>query len=225
LFASRRKLTGYGAAADRDQARLLRDAIDRLVRLNPWLSQILTVNNWNIVNEHTGSTLEILSSDAPTSYGLLPDFVIVDELTHWQKEDLWYSLISSAAKRRNCVVVVISNAGFGETWQWETREAIRQDPAWYFSRIDGPVARWITEDRLAEQRRLLPAIAYQRLWLNIWTSGSGDALSDSEITRALSQKCPLAKAVSNLNRNRHPGVSRRKPRWESDTRGSYGGGC
>ena len=32
LFASRRKLRGYGAAADEVQARLLRDAIDGLLR-------------------------------------------------------------------------------------------------------------------------------------------------------------------------------------------------
>jgi len=74
LFASRRQLRGYGAAADQDQARLLRDSIDGLVRLNPWRSQILRVDKLKIENDRTGSTLEILTSDAPTSYGLTPDF-------------------------------------------------------------------------------------------------------------------------------------------------------
>jgi len=194
LFASRRQLRGYGAAADQDQARLLRDAIDGLLRLNPWLRQILRADKLKISNDRTGSTLDILTSDAPTSYGLTPDFIIADELVHWRGRDLWDSLISSAAKRAACMVVVISNAGFGESWQWEVREAVRQDTAWHFSRIDGPCASWITPDRLAEQRRLLPSIAYRRLWLNEWTSGSGDALDPGDIDRAITLKGPISEA-------------------------------
>ena len=185
LFASRRKLTGYAAAGDLDQAALLRNAIDGIVRLNPWLAQILTVDKGRVYNDRTGSTLEILTSDAPTSYGLTPDFVIADEVTHWRKRDLWDSLISSAAKRAKCMFVTITNAGFQGEWQWETREAIRQSENWYFSRLDGPKASWITEDRLEEQKRLLPYIAYARLWLNEWSSGSGDALDPSDIDRAV----------------------------------------
>jgi len=194
LFASRRRLSGYAAAADKDQARLLRDSVAGLVRINPWLGRILTVKQYQVSNDRTGSTLEILSSDAPTSYGLTPDFVICDELVHWQGRDLWDSLISSAAKRRACMVVVISNAGFGESWQWDTREAIRTDPAWHFSRIDGPRASWITEDRLAEQRRLLPHIAFRRLWLNEWTSGVGDALDHADVDRSIKLKGPVKRS-------------------------------
>ncbi len=194
LFASRKRLSGYGAAADRDQARLLRDAVDGLVRLNPWLQAILKVEAYKIVNERTGSQLEILSSDAPTSYGLTPDFLVCDEVVHWQNRDLWDSLISSAAKRAACMVICISNAGFGESWQWEVREAVRSDPAWCFSRLDGPEASWITEDRLAEQKRLLPRIAFERLWLNRWSSGSGDALEETDIGAAVTLAGPLSQA-------------------------------
>lgn len=192
LFASCRRLSGVAAAADKDQARLLRDAIARLVSLNRWLTDVLDVQRDRIVNRHTGSELSILSSDAATSYGLTPDFIIVDELSHWPRRDLWDSLISSAAKRARCMVVVISNAGYGETWQWQTHEAIRADPAWYFSRLDGPHASWITPDRLAEQKRLLPAIAYERLWLNRWTAGAGDALDADDIAAAVTLAPPPA---------------------------------
>ena len=184
LFASKRKLRGYAAAADKDQAALLRDAIDGIIRLNPWLGDILDCKQHEVTNARTGSRLTILSSDAATSYGLTPDFVIIDELTHWLKRDLWDSLLSAAAKRKHCVLAIISNAGFEESWQWETREAIRKDEDWLFSRLDGPQASWITADRLARQQKLLPTIAYQRLWLNQWTAGAGDALTDELITRA-----------------------------------------
>ena len=184
LFASRRRLSGIAAAGDQDQARLLRDAIGRLCYINPWLANILEVQNYRILNTHTGSTLDIITSDAPSSYGLTPDFIIADEVTHWRKRDLWDSLISSAAKRSTCMFVVITNAGLQDDWQWKTREAVRADSTWYFSRLDGPVASWITPDRLAEQERLLPPIAYRRLWLNDWTSGGGDALSPEAIAAA-----------------------------------------
>lgn len=190
LAFSRRRLAGVAAAADREQARLLRDAIARLVSVNPWLSGTLDVQAYRIINKRNESTLEILSSDAATSYGLTPDFVIVDELTHWTSRELWDSLISAAAKRAHCLVLCISNAGWGDTWQWAAREAIRTDPRWYFSRLDGPKASWITADRLDEQQRLLPRIAYERLWLNRWTSGSGDALDEEVLRAALTMLAP-----------------------------------
>jgi hypothetical protein len=187
LFASRRRLSGIAAAGDVDQARLLRDAVGRLVYVNAWLSGLLEIQNLRVINRHTGSSFDIISSDAPTSYGLTPDFEVIDELTHWKKRDLWDSLISSAAKRSTCMVVVITNAGLSDDWQWQVREAIRNDSRWYFSRLEGPVASWITQDRLDEQRRLLPDIAFGRLWLNEWTSGSADWISQELLDRAFAQ--------------------------------------
>lgn len=191
LFASKHKLRGYAAAADRDQARLIRDAIDLLCRLNPWLNQILSVKQHEVTNKRTGSILEIISSDSPSAYGILPSFVIYDEVVHVPNRDLWDSLLSSAAKKQ-CMFVCITNAGFGESWQWETRELIRQDPNWFFSRLDGPVASWISEDQLDEQRRLLPRISFERLWLNKWTAGVGDALDEEQIQNAIRLKGPIS---------------------------------
>lgn len=187
LFSSRRKLSGVSAAADAEQAGLLRDAVSKLVQLNPWLAKFLDVQRSVVRNPHTDSELRILSSDAATSYGLTPDLVICDELTHWKNRELWDSLISAAAKRQNCVVVIITNAGFGESWQWNAREAVRDSINWYFHALPAPSASWITAERLSEQRRLLPAIAFARLWLNQWTSGSGDALADADIRAAITQ--------------------------------------
>src|SRR3989304_5762779 len=81
LFASRRQLSGVVCAVDRDQAALDRDHVSRLLSLNPWLSRVIEVQQWRIVNQHTGSTLEIMASDVPSSYGLLIDFAVCDEVT------------------------------------------------------------------------------------------------------------------------------------------------
>lgn len=190
LAFSSRQLSGVAAAADRSQARLLRNAIDKLVRLNPWLKDVIDIQHSVVKNVRTGSELETLSSDAPTSYGRTPDFVCIDELTHWQSRDLWDSLVSSAAKRKHCVLIVISNAGFSESWQRQVYDSVRSDAAWYFSRLDGPVASWLDASRLDEQRRLLPDIAFRRLWLNEWSSGSGDALQAEDIEAAVTLPGP-----------------------------------
>lgn len=187
LFAARRPLRGVAAAGDQDQARLLADAVSRLIQLNSWLG-MLEVCRDKITNTLTGAELRILTSDAPTSYGLTPDFIVCDELTHWKSRELWDSLFSSAAKKATCLLLIIQNAGFSggsDPWQWHLREAIRQDRDWIFSRLDGAIASWITPQALAEQARLLPPAAFRRLWGNEWQTGSGDALPTDVIERAL----------------------------------------
>lgn len=187
LFASKRALSGFCCAADKEQAAIIRQAIQRLAMLNPWLGKILEVQAFKVVNRHTGSELQIISSDVGSSFGILPDFVVLDELTHWPEgrgQDLFGSLLSSAAKKSNCLMLIISNAGFQQSWQWTIREQIRTDPSWIFSRLEAPVASWLSAETLAEQKRLLPSIAYSRLWLNSWSSGSGDALDPADIDSA-----------------------------------------
>lgn len=190
LAFATRPLRGYAYAADKDQAGLLKQAIGTILRLNPWLGSILSVESHRVINvakghPAEGGTLTIEASDVGSSYGILPDIIIADEVCHWEGDgSLWHSLISSAAKRSNCLLVVISNAGFVDSWQWNIREAARTDEAWYFSRLDGPRASWMTEARLAEQQRMLPGIAFARLWLNEWSSGGGDALRREDIDQA-----------------------------------------
>lgn len=191
LAFATRPIRGYCFAADKDQAALLKDAMAVVVRLNPWLGQLLDVQKSCVVNigdghPGNGGKLDISTSDVASSFGILPDLIIADELTHWQGDgSLWHSLISSAAKRSNCLLVTISNAGFCDSWQWSVREAARSDEDnWIFSRLEGPQASWMTEARLEEMRRMLPAIAFARLFENLWSSSGGDALSEEVINAA-----------------------------------------
>jgi Phage Terminase len=190
LAFATRPLKGYAFAADQDQSKLLREAMETIIRLNPWLGDILDVRATQVVNKASGhpgegGKLIIYTSDVASSYGILPDLIVADELCHWVGDgSLWHSIISSAAKRSNCLVCVISNAGFADSWQWSVRETARTDEAWLFSRLDGPQASWLPPDRLAEQKRMLPAIAYLRLWENQWSSGGGDALTPADIAAA-----------------------------------------
>lgn len=189
LLAAPHTISGVCAAADKDQARLTRDAILKLTKLNPWLAKFLDPQAYKIVNVKTGSSLEIISADAASSYGLTPDFLILEEVTHWgESQELFDSLFSAWAKRANCLLLIVANSGFGqgESWQWDVRENARTDPAWYFHRPD-KMASWITEAKLQQQRKILKPIVYRRLWENEWTIGLGDAIDEAEIERAFSR--------------------------------------
>jgi hypothetical protein len=111
--------------------------------------------------------------------------VICDELCHWEKPEMWFSLLSSAAKKPECVLVVLTNAGVGRGWQWEAREAARTSERWYFSSLEGPQAPWINEEMLLEQKLLLPAPVYARLWENRWQHSDGEfvTLAEAEACR------------------------------------------
>jgi hypothetical protein len=182
-FASR-PVKLISASGDKDQARLLRNAVRRLCELNPWLGSTLQVQQYTVRNIYTGSELEVLSSDAATGFGILADAILVDEVANWPETDsaehFWHVISSTMTKKRNCLCLCISNAGRVDGWQWAVRSAIREDSNWYFHAL-ATIPPWITESQLAEQRRLLPASVYERLWGNKWTSGTDSGLSPSDV--------------------------------------------
>jgi len=188
-FASR-PVVGLAAAADQDQAKLLRDAIGRLVRLNPWLP--LDVQLWKVVNERTGSELTIISSDVASSWGHLIDFAVLDEVPAWPEgrgEELFASLLSAVAKKENAVLICIGNAGWEETWQARLKQEVSSDPAWYAS-VQTEPASWIAQRHVAEQQRLLPVQVFARLWKSEWSSGSGDAISAADLAASVVLQSP-----------------------------------
>lgn len=180
LLAARTPVSGLAAAADLEQGALLRQAMRRLAYANHGLCRELQFLAQSVQHPGTGSQLQIISSDVASSYGALPDFVICDELCHWSDRDLWDSLASAAAKKPHCLLVVLTNAGVGRGWQWSVREHARTSPDWHFSSLDGPHAPWITDEALLEQRAMLPAPVFERLWLNVWQHSDGEFVTLDE---------------------------------------------
>lgn len=198
MVFSPRRLFGVVAAADRDQARLILDSIAAIIAATPWLAEILQVQAWRVINKATGSVLDVLSSDVASSYGITPDFIVCDELTHWKDssgEALWHSLFSSAMKRRHCLLIIISNAGvgMGVAWQWHIRELFRQNPNAYFHSLDGVQGkRFLDNPALLEELCSgLPPLVRDRLIFNLWTTGFSDALPEECLDAALSLDGPL----------------------------------
>src|ERR1051326_4881657 len=156
LAFSKRNLHMATAAADSDQAGLIGEAMQAEAKLNPWLDERLTFGRQRVYGP--GGSLKILSADAPSSFGLNCDVIVVDEITHWNSRELWNVLISGAAKRRGAVILVISNAGVKGTWQWDLHQAVLSDPQWkvYSSPEYTRLASWMSEEQVQSDRAKLP---------------------------------------------------------------------
>jgi phage terminase large subunit-like protein len=189
LLFSAKRIEGIVAAGDADQAAMIRRALERLVESNPWMDP-LVIGKWEVTNKRTGSSVTIITSDVSTSHGWLVDFVVADELTHWSNRDLFDSLLATAGKKPTTLFMTIMNAGSTQTWQATVRESVRTDPAWYFSSLTTQPS-WMSAERLAEQKRLLPPPVFSRLWLNQWSSGAGDALAECDIAAAVVHDAPM----------------------------------
>jgi phage terminase large subunit-like protein len=189
-FSTRKSFKAVCFAGDRDQARILRDAVANLCQLNLWLASLLRVDAQRVVNiahghKGEGSVLEVWSADPNSSWGLLVDLVVADEVSVWEGDgSLWHSLISSAAKRANAFMFAILNAGWVGTPAFQIHQHVKQSPDWYFSSLDGPEPGVVAEATLEDMRGQLPLQAFNRIYMNIWASPGGDALRPEDIDAA-----------------------------------------
>ena len=190
-----RPLEAIAVASTLKQAQQIAEAMDRMVRRNPWLSDTISVYNRDVKNRRTGSLLKILTGDEATNQGSNPDFVIGDELTVWKNPKLWDMLITSAGKKTNCMVVVIANAGFGRgvSWQWKVMEYARTHPEkWHFRSLPGPVASWISKEEIESQReQVVFGTEFQRVWLNQWVEQGSETLSAADIDACTTSLAPM----------------------------------
>ncbi len=101
----------YCAAADEDQAKLLlADVVGKFQR-HELLAPLVKVTRNTVTVTSTGSKLTVLAADAPSAYGLRPDWIACDELPSWRRRELWDSLWTATGKRPRCRMFVIGTAG------------------------------------------------------------------------------------------------------------------
>jgi len=171
----------FCCAADEEQARLLFDDVAAKLNRNPLLAPAVKVTQRDIIVRATGSRLRVLNSDAPSAYGLRPDWIAVDEIAEWSKRALWDSLWSATGKRPRCRVLVISTAGWDRTSiAWEVREIALTESDWYSS-SRGQCASWVRPEWIEQQRRTLPPHVFARLHKARWVDGVGAFLTADEV--------------------------------------------
>ena len=175
----------YALASDRDQGRLITDAMAGFVARTPELSGSIGVDSFKATAKN-GSTLEVLAADAAGAWGLRPAFVIVDEVCQWattgKPKQLWEAVTSALAKVDGARMVVLSSAGDPAHFSHRILEHAYSDPLWRVHEIPGPPP-WANQARLEEQRRRLPESVYARLFENRWTA-SEDRLTSLADLRA-----------------------------------------
>lgn len=180
----------FCCAADEDQGRLLFDDCAAKFARSPLLAPLVKVTKAEIIVKATGSRLRVLAADAPTSWGLRPDWIAVDELAEWRKRDLWDSLWTATGKRRLCRMLVITSAGWDRTSiAWEVRQIAEREEDWYFS-ARGQCASWISPAWLAQQQRTLPPHVYARLHESKWVEGAGAFLTSAEVDAVFTDALP-----------------------------------
>lgn len=179
-------------AADRDQGRLVLTAMKGFVVRTPILKGTLEFSAYRATVPGRDIVLEVLSSDAASSWGLIPDFVVVDELGQWretsQSEELFESIRTSLLKR-NADLVVITTPSFPEHFAFAVREHARVDESWRLHEVSGPPP-WSDPAALAEQRRALPESSYRRLYQGEWIQ-TDDGLGSFAEFQALSHEGSL----------------------------------
>lgn len=165
----------YCAAADRDQGRLLLDAVRGFAERTPELAGVLDVQANRVYAPRAGTGLDLLSSDASSAWGLRPWWLVADELAQWpdtrNARSFWDALSTSAPKVPDSRMVVMTTAGDPAHWSRRVYQAALAEPdLWRVSTVEGPPP-WISPGRIdSERRRLLPSV-FERMWLNRWSAG------------------------------------------------------
>jgi phage terminase large subunit-like protein len=188
----------YAIASDRDQGRLLVDAVEGFAVRTPMLHGMFDVQSFRVVHVPTGSVLVVLAADAPGAWGLLPDFVVVDEIAQWATtagpRRLWEAVSSSVAKNASARMAVLTTAGDPAHWSYGVLEHARSDPLWRVNEVPGPVP-WADPSRLAEQRRALLESSYARLHMNVWTAAEDRLATPEDVAACVTLDGPQEPAA------------------------------
>jgi hypothetical protein len=166
LLASRRTIHGYIVAADRDQGRLILQAIEDELRLNPWVASRVKVMKDTVTGP--AGDVTVLPADAASAYGLRGNFYVCDEVTHWKNQKMWTAIMSGRQKVNPSVLCVLSNAGLEGSWQHEVFRTVQARARWATFYRKGFLAGWVDHAELKNMMELLPPSEADRLYGNLW---------------------------------------------------------
>ena len=102
----------FSAAQSRDQAGIIFSLAAKMVRMNPALARIVTIQETakSLVCTELGTRYRALSADATTAYGLSPQLVIHDELgqVRGPRSALFEALETATGAQENPLSIIIS---------------------------------------------------------------------------------------------------------------------
>jgi hypothetical protein len=189
---ARRPFYAQVAAADKDQAAIVRRRMEALLHFNPWLKSLIEVKQYRVIQVRGLAVLDILAADIAGSHGETPDLLVCNELSHVSKWEFVENLLDNADGVAEGMVIIATNAGTrGSRPEVMRKNAIASQKAkddrtlrWRCLIYSRP-APWHSEAVLADAKERNSPSRYARLWWGKWTSGSGDALQEDDIDRCL----------------------------------------
>ena len=101
----------YSSATKRDQARIVWEAAEAMVKQSPELKRFVKPFRNSLVCERTGSKFMPLSADSNTLDGLNPHGNIVDELHAHTDARVWAVLDTAMGARRQPMTLAVTTAG------------------------------------------------------------------------------------------------------------------
>jgi phage terminase large subunit-like protein len=179
---------GYIVASDQQQGSFaVLDAIAGMIRRTAELRGLVEIQTNKVVFRN-GASVEVLSADGASTWGLRPSFVVCDEHAQWRAgtrnvRNVWIALISSLAKVPGCRLVVLTSAGEPSSWAHKVLLEARSSDRWRTSETPGPLP-WADPANLAAQRRLMRESEYMRLHENVWTEAEDRLVTEADLLAA-----------------------------------------
>lgn len=184
---------GYWAAADRDQAALGFDSLRGFLDRSRSLRSMVEVSAHRLTAA-SGASMETMPADAASSWGIRPEFLVVDEFAWWgdtpQARQFWESLSSAAAKSSTARMMVITSPSSPAHFSFEVLEQARGSDLWRVSELIGLVP-WLDPARVEEQRRRQTEAQFRRLFLGEWAEGEEALAAAGDIDNCITHSGPL----------------------------------
>ena len=108
----------YGAAEDRDQAKIVYQVAKRMVELSPVLSRLESKGRLQVIDSQrrivykpTGSFYQVVAADGAGNLGSNPHGIIFDEVITQPNRELWDALKTGMGTRDQPMMVALTTAG------------------------------------------------------------------------------------------------------------------
>jgi len=173
LAYSRTPLQLYICSGKEEQAAIVTAAMKMELDCNPWLADKVSISDFTGTGA-SGSELTVMPMRAATGQGIFPDYLVADEVSHWEHDEgrkFWNFIVSSIRKRPNCVVEVLTNAGHIGSWQWQIRNEIKAEiEYWDFFEQEpySKLASWMDDAAIERDGKLMDPGEKKRLLYNVW---------------------------------------------------------
>lgn len=186
---------GYAFAADQEQAGRLLRAIEGFRDRTPELAGALAVEVEKVTAPAAGTFLKVQAADAAGTWGMIPHWIVVDEIAQWGTtpgpRKLWEAIRTSMHKVPGSRLILLTTAGDPAHWSRKVLDHALRNKLWRVHEVPGP-APWGDADRLEEQREALTESSWRRLYLNEWTADEDRLTTADDIAACVTIDGPLA---------------------------------